>query len=155
MYCSKCGANNLDGQTFCGSCGSPLNSGVSTYAEPQDHYQKAEKTYRTDALSTYATLTGGGTVRPKSYLAESIIVTIVSVFCCSSIISLILGIIAIVKASSVDTDFLTGNISTAIRNSDAAKQLTIWAAVIAVTWWIVFVIFLVSIGVLGSLAEKL
>ncbi|MDR2147789.1 MAG: CD225/dispanin family protein [Tannerella sp.] len=159
MYCPKCGANNLEGQTFCGSCGSPLSSGTSAYVEPQDHYQKEERTNTAPVSGSYTAPQGnfytGGTVRPKSYLTESILVTIISTLCCSSIISLVLGIIAIVKASNVDTYFNMGNVSEAVQNSDSAKKLTIWAAVIAAVWGIVFYIFIFTIGLLGSIIENL
>jgi uncharacterized membrane protein YvbJ len=140
MICSKCGANNLEGQTFCGSCGSPLGNTASTFVEPQDHYQKEEKPYTTPGSPS-----NGGMVRPKSYQTESIIVTVVSILCCGSLPSLIIGIIAILKASRVDADFNAGNVHEAIQNSESAKKLTIWAAAIAVVWAILIAALYVCI----------
>ncbi|MDR2147788.1 MAG: CD225/dispanin family protein [Tannerella sp.] len=163
MICSKCGANNIEGQTFCGSCGNPLESGISTPSEPQDNYQTAEKTYNADVSNAYTAPPGGpsngGMVKPKSYLTESIIVTVVSILCCGSLVSLILGIIAILKASKVDNDFNTGNVSEAIQNSESAKKLTLWAAIIAVVWVIIgTILWFVGVGALfagGELEEIL
>jgi hypothetical protein len=146
MICSKCGANNIEGQTFCGSCGSPLESGISIPAEPQDNYQKAEKTYNADVTNAYTTPPGGpsngGMVKPKSYLTESIIVTVISAFCCCMMnpISLVLGIIGIVKANKVDSSFNTGNASEAIQNAEAAKKLVLWAVIIGVAGAILYAI---------------
>jgi uncharacterized membrane protein YvbJ len=131
MICSKCGANNLEGQTICGSCGSPLSNSTSTY--------NAEIT-GTNTISADG-YSNSEITKPKSYQTESIIVTVVSMLCCGSFPSLIIGIIAIVKASKVDSDFASGNVHDAIQNSKSAKNLTIWAAVVAVIWVILFSIF--------------
>ena len=151
MICPKCGANNLEGQTFCGSCGSPLSSGTSTYVEqPQNNYQKEERTPPTNVSNTYTAPAGGpsngGMIRPRSYLTESIIVTVISTLCCCNPISLVLGIIAIVKASKVDTDFNIGNVSEAIQNAESAKKLTLWAGIIAVVIAILYAIASLTFG---------
>jgi len=150
MICSKCGANNIEGQTFCGSCGSPLENSTSTLFQSQDNYQKEEKQpYEADVTNSYSAPIGapsnGGLVKPKSYQTEAIIVTIVSTLCCGSLISLILGIIAIIKASKVDSEFHAGSVHEAIQNSESAKKLTIWAAVIAVIWYIIVIILYVFV----------
>lgn len=93
-------------------------------------------------------------------MTEAIIVTVVSFLCCSSLISLILGIIAIVKANNVNTEFAKGNIDEANKNADAAKKLTLWAAIIAVVFIIfVFILIFAILGVgisgLGGLDEIL
>jgi uncharacterized membrane protein YvbJ len=155
MICSKCGVNNLEGQTFCGSCGSPLRNSSS---QPQDNYQKEERQpYKADVTNSYnapvgASPSNGGLVKPKSYQTEAIIVTVVSTLCCGSLISLILGIIAIIKASKVDSEFAMGNVHEAVQNSESAKKLTIWAAVIAVIWSIIFAIlyFFIFAAVVSS-----
>jgi hypothetical protein len=165
MFCSKCGAKNLEGVTFCGSCGSLLENSTSTFVEPQDNYQKEEKSYRVDDTGTFTAApvggpSNGGMVKPKSYQTEAIIVTVVSMICCGSIPSLIIGIIAIVKASKVDADFFSGNVHEAIQNSESAKKLTIWAAVIAVVWAIVisvlyFLVIAAAVSGAGGLEQLL
>ncbi|MDR0836102.1 MAG: CD225/dispanin family protein [Tannerella sp.] len=160
MICSKCKANNLEGQTFCGNCGAPLESST---AQSQDNYQREERPLY-QAENVYGAYQGpyqgapsnGGMIKPKSYQTESIIVTIVSTLCCGSLISTILGIIAIVKSSKVDNDFRMGNIQEATQNSESAKKLTIWASVIAVIWTIIAVIlYFVAIAALIGTAGGL
>ncbi|MDR2384562.1 MAG: CD225/dispanin family protein [Tannerella sp.] len=113
---------------------------MSTSVEPRDNYQKNEKPYQADVTNAFNSPvngpSNGGMVRPKSYQTEAIIVTLVSMLCCGSVISLIIGIIAIVKANKVDSYFYEGNIHEAIQNSESAKKLTIWAGVIAIIWFI-------------------
>lgn len=75
---------------------------------------------------------------PKDYLVESIIVTVISFLCCCcSPMSIILGIIAIIKANNVKMEFERGNLSEAIHNSEQAKLLTIWTVIVAVVWYII------------------
>jgi DNA-directed RNA polymerase subunit RPC12/RpoP len=82
-------------------------------------------------------------VKPKTYMTEAIIVTVVSsLFCCSGF-STILGIIAIVKAGNVNSAFEAGSHSLAQSSADTAKKLIIWASVIAVIWGIVFWILII------------
>ena len=83
-------------------------------------------------------------------MTEAIIVTVVSFFCCcSSPISIILGIIAMVKASSASTEFARGNIFEANNNADAAKKLTMWAAIVSVVFviivWAAYFLFAASL----------
>lgn len=43
MYCSRCGAQNADGSSFCGQCGTPLNAGAPMYPpqnQPQSQWQQ-------------------------------------------------------------------------------------------------------------------
>ncbi len=168
MNCPKCGAQNMDGVTFCGNCGAQMgshisqtpeppqqsfpNDGVSTSQQPPlQQSQQQQPTYQQPAQpyggqpGTYATPSGGtssgGMVPPKNYMTESIVVTIISFLCCCSPISVVLGIIAIVKANNVNSEFERGNMNGAISNADSAKKLTIWAAVVAVVFYIIGLIF--------------
>jgi hypothetical protein len=86
---------------------------------------------------------------PKNYMTEAIIVTIISFLCCSSIISLILGIIAIVKANNVNQEFARGNYDGANKNANSAKTLTIWAAIVAVIQVVLVTILIVVLFALG------
>jgi ABC-type multidrug transport system permease subunit len=162
MICPKCGAQNMDGVTFCGSCGAQLEShNPSTPEEPQQKYNQPP--VQQPQYQQQQAYSGGqsnaGMTPPKNYMTEAIIVTIISFLCCSSIISLILGIIAIVKANNVNMEFLKGNYDVAGKNANTAKTLTIWAAIVAVIQFILIVILifvLVGLGVsLGGLDEIL
>jgi hypothetical protein len=87
----------------------------------------------------------GGLIPPQNYLTVSILVTVFSLLCCCSPVSVILGIIAITKASSVNPEFERGNMSDALIHAASAKKLTIWAAVISVICYIVYVILYFSL----------
>ena len=173
MNCSKCGAQNIDGVTFCGSCGAPMKSFIPQTPEtPQQNFQNEEvinqpqqpqqPQYQQQSYSGGQTggnyysqgsansapggiPYNGGMIPPKNYMTESIIVTIVTTLCCCSIISTILGIIAIIKANNVNSEFERGNINEAISNADSAKTLSLWAGIIAIIFtvigWIAYFIF--------------
>jgi hypothetical protein len=152
MICPKCGAQNMDGVTFCGSCGAQMLSHIPPSTEaPQQNptmpdYRQQLYFHQSPPLQPPYS---GGMVPPKNYMTEAIIVTAISFLCCCSPISIILGIIAMVKAGNVNTEFARGNISEANSNADVAKKLTIWAAVVAVAFsiitWIVYSLFLATI----------
>ena len=72
-----------------------------------------------------------GGVMPKSWMAESVIITLLNLFCCCNPISLITGIVAIVMASQVKGNFNRGDMADAERLSKNAR-----------TW------FLISIGMM-------
>ena len=80
-------------------------------------------------------------------MTEAIIVSVVSLFCCSSLISIILGIVAIIKANNVNTEFSKGNINEANANAKTAKNLTIWAAVVDVLMIVLFIILIAYVSV--------
>ena len=176
MNCPKCGTQNMDGVTFCGSCGaqiaslnppSPVEHQQSAdYSQQQPYQQPPTQQQPPNSGWQPAVSPSGGyaanvvSAPPKNYMTEAIIVTVVSFLCCSSLISLILGIIAIVKANNVNTEFAKGNIDEANKNADAAKKLTLWAAIIAVVFIIfVFILIFAILGVgisgLGGLDEIL
>ena len=72
-----------------------------------------------------------GGIMPKSWMAESVIITLISLLCCCNPISLITGIVAIVMASQVKGNFNRGDMADAERLSKNAR-----------TW------FLISIGMM-------
>ena len=171
MNCPKCGAQNIDGVTFCGNCGAVMKpSPPLTTAAPQQSPpelvsgQSQEQPYNQqppysqtppyDPAPGYVPAGGaysmpmggpitGGMVLPKNYMTESIVVTIITTLCCCSFISLILGIIAIINANNVDSEFQRGNFDRAIRNSNTAKNLALWAAIIAILLSIIKTILVV------------
>ena len=123
MICTKCGAQNVEGIQFCGFCGARLDPQQSFY---NNQSQNQQQNY--------------GMYPPKNYMTEAIIVTIVSFLCCCSLISMVLGIIAIIKADSVNTEFNRGNYHKAQSNAATAKTLTLWAAIIFVLFKVIWFI---------------
>jgi Interferon-induced transmembrane protein. len=174
MICSKCGAQNIDGVTFCGSCGAtmkspvpppmpetpqqnPWNEGGSNQQPPPYGQQQQPPPYGQQQQSygqqqPYNTGQSqipynGGMVMPKDYMTESIVVTVITLLCCCSPISVILGIIAIIKANSVKTEFERGDMNAAISNSESAKKLTMWAVIIAVIYIVLgFILYFAFLG---------
>jgi hypothetical protein len=127
----------MDGVTFCGSCGAQINNSPTEQKQAGTNYSTSNNTYSAPAGGRPI---NGGMIPPKNYMVESIVVTVISFLCCCSPISIILGIIAIVKANNVNAEFERGNINEALGNADAAKKLTIWAAVIAVIFYIIYIV---------------
>ncbi|MDR1724402.1 MAG: CD225/dispanin family protein [Tannerella sp.] len=156
MICSKCGAQNLDGVTFCGSCGTMMTS-VTEGSVPNNGTGAGNvMTPQQVITQPVGGASNGGTVMPKDYMTESIIVTIVSFVCCCNPISIILGIIAIIKANGVKSEFQAGRYDSAISSANAAKTLLIIAVVIAVIGTVVSVILsLLGIGAFGTALEQI
>ena len=85
---------------------------------------------------------------PKTWKTESIIITVLSGTICCNIITLILGIIGIVKANSVETKYRTGDIMGAKNDSSTAKILFIISAVLIA--FIAIIYILVFIGAMND-----
>ena len=110
--------------------------GQSQPQQPQGYGQQPQQPYgygspyaQPQYASNNAPSAGG--VMPKSWMAESVIITLMSLFCCCNPISLITGIVAIVMASQVKGNFNRGDMADAERLSKNAR-----------TW------FLISIGMM-------
>lgn len=80
-------------------------------------------------------------IPPKNWLVESILVTIL---CC-----LPFGIVGILKASKVNTFWATGNYEEAAKASAEAKRWTIIGFTCGLVWIILYVIFVVTVGMAG------
>ena len=79
-------------------------------------------------------------IRPKTWLAESILVTL---FCC-----LPLGIVGIINAAKVDSRYETGNIEGAKRASDDAKQyvtISFWIGIVGIIAYFIIIGFAAAI----------
>ena len=87
--------------------------------------------------------TGIPTIPPKpdTNLVWAILTT---VFCC-----LPLGIISIVQASKVDSLYAVGNYQGALAASANARKYAIWAAVVGVTFYSLYLIMIALMGVSG------
>ena len=82
-------------------------------------------------------------VKPDNHMALAILSTI---FCC-----LPFGIVAIVKASKVDSLFMMGDDMGAQQAANDAKKYAMIGAILAVVGWVIYLIFCVVYGV--ALAE--
>ena len=95
---------------------------------------------------------------PKSWLIESILVTLLPFLLCGSFLSL-LGIIAVVHATQVESFFNRGDYSASIEASRSAAKWTRIAMWIAIGWIafiiLVVVLLLVSLGSLANIEELL
>ncbi|HPF10093.1 MAG TPA: CD225/dispanin family protein [Flavobacteriaceae bacterium] len=81
--------------------------------------------------------------KPKNYLVESILVTI---FCC-----LVFGIIGIVNASKVNSEYAAGNYEGALKASQDAKKWTMWGFIVGAAILLIYVIlyFVMGVAILG------
>lgn len=77
---------------------------------------------------------------PPTYMVWAILVTI---FCC-----LPFGIVAIIKASNVNSAWYAGNYDLAVKNSEDAKKWCIYSVVASVAVTILYFVFFV--GMLGA-----
>lgn len=85
--------------------------------------------------------------KPKNYLVESILVTI---FCC-----LVLGIVGIVHAAKVNSEYAAGNYDGAAAASKQAKTWTMWGFIIGLAInVIVIVLYLGAIMAMFGMAAE-
>ncbi|WP_294069583.1 GYF domain-containing protein [Proteiniphilum sp. UBA1028] len=93
---------------------------------------------------------------PKTWLVESILVTILPFVFCSSFLNL-LGIIAIVYAAQVESFYNRGDYSAAAESSRSAEKWTKIAMWIAIGWvlfiTIIVILFVVFVGSLAGFEE--
>src|SRR5690554_1150284 len=88
-------------------------------------------------------------VMPKTWLVESILVTIIPFMLCGSFLSL-LGIIGIVYAAQVESFYNRGDYVAAAESSRSAGKWTRIAMWIAIGWVLLFVIGMILIfGIIG------
>lgn len=83
---------------------------------------------------------------PDNNLVWAILST---VLCC-----LPLGIVAIIKSTSVNTLWAQGQYDEARKAADDAKKFAMWGAGAAVIVWILYILFFVVIGVGGAMADS-
>ncbi len=81
---------------------------------------------------------------PKTWLVESILVTILPFFLCGSFLSL-LGIIGIVYASQVESFYNRGDYQASVESSRSAGKWTRIALWIAIAWVLLLIIALVAL----------
>ena len=81
--------------------------------------------------------------KPDNYLVWAILSTLL---CCMPF-----GIVAIVKATQVDTFWAQGNQAESIEAANAAKKWTIVSAVSAVAVWFIYVLIVVIAAIVSGL----
>lgn len=93
---------------------------------------------------------------PRTWLVESILVTILPFLFCSSFLSL-LGIIGIVYAAQVESFYNRGDYNAAVESSHSAGKWTRIALWIAIGWIVLFAIafmlFLIFVGTFAGLED--
>ncbi len=85
---------------------------------------------------------------PKTWLVESILITILPFVLCGSVLSL-LGIVGIVSASKVESQFRAGDYALANESSRQAKRWTMITFWITIGWVIVLALLVIGILVFG------
>ena len=106
------------------------------YGQPPQYGQQYGQPY---GQPQYGQPYGGmpGTPEPDNNLVWAILST---VLCC-----LPLGIVSIIKSTSVSKLWAQGDYAGAQKAADDAKKFAIWSAVAAVVWWVVIVIFYIIV----------
>ena len=110
--------------------------------QPQQPYGYGSPYAQPQYASTNAAPAGG--VMPKSWMAESVIITLLNLFCCCNPISLITGIVAIVMASQVKGNFNRGDMADAERSSKNARTLFLISIGMMFLWTLVMCILVAT-----------
>lgn len=135
MFCPKCGSQNSDTAGFCASCGAPLktaaNTGGTFGAPPPPPPPAPPHNY------------GGGSVKPKNWLVESILVTIL---CC-----LPFGIAGIVNATKVDSKYAAGDYAGAEQASQEAAKWTKIGFFVGIGLSVIYFIWMVAMGGMAAM----
>ena len=126
MFCPNCGSQNNDSAGFCASCGTSL--------KPQQAQSQPMASSNVPA--------GGGGLPPKTWLVESILVTL---FCC-----LPFGIAGIVNASKVESKFASGDSAGALKASEEAAKWTKIGFFVGLGVGVLYFIFMIFVGVAGG-----
>jgi len=115
--CPDCGSNVSSEATTCPNCGKPLNSSSEKSNLESGDYGNP----------------------PKTWLLESILATI---FCCIP-----LGIVGIIYAARVESNWYAGRKELAINSSKNAKTWTLITFFTGLTIIILYLLFAVVIGI--------
>ena len=132
MYCMHCGQQIPSDAVFCPNCG-----------------QKAETTSDAPAADApeQTNHAGGAPDRIESCMNYALVITGLALFQCGTYLNLVLGIAAIVFASKVDQNLLSGNREKAEECAHTAKMLCMVATGVIV-FQILFV-FLILAAILA------
>ncbi|MDO4703461.1 CD225/dispanin family protein [Tannerella sp.] len=118
------------------------------------NYDQREPKYNTHAASSTDYSTSGGTFgdpnmpkppMPDNYLVWAILST---VLCCMP-----LGIVSIINSTKVSSAYALGDYVGADNASKNAKKWAMWSAIAAGVVWLLYVIFLIIIGVGAAMSS--
>ncbi len=88
---------------------------------------------------------GGSGFPPENYLVWAILSTI---FCC-----LPLGVVSIIKSTEVNSKWQRGDYDGAMRSSADAKKFAMWGAIAAGIGVVLYVLFIVILGLGAALSN--
>ena len=134
MFCPKCGTQNSETAGFCTSCGAPLKPAANTggsFGAPPPPPPPSSPNY------------GGQGVKPKNWLVESILVTIL---CC-----LPFGIAGIVNATKVDSKFAAGDYAGAQKASEEAGKWTKVGFFVGIGVSLIYIIWMAAMGGMAAM----
>lgn len=145
-YCNSCGAQVADGVKFCPKCGKPVEStannagsqSMNSQSMGQQQYQHQGQSVGNGFQQPF--MNSG--ICPKTWMVESILVTL---FCCFPF-----GIVGIINASKVNSQFIIGNIAGAEQASNDAGKWTKIGFFVGIAGWILYAIFYAFVFALAS-----
>ena len=130
MICKKCYYNNEEGSKFCVKCGEVLeSSNIEQQTYTSNHNQ--------ESYSQVQNIVNGDV--PKYNMTSAIVAIVLSLMCCSNIVSIVFAILSLIEGSKVDSFVKSGDIVSAEVSLKEAKKwnkfswvaFAIWAGVAA------------------------
>ena len=141
MFCPNCGANNPDTATVCAQCNQSIPQFSST---PQPAPPPQPPAVATPGM--VAPAVGQPQSQIPNYLTQSIIMTVVSVLCCS-LFSLPFSIIALINSNQVNSKAAMNDIAGAMAASKNAKLFNWIAFGIVMANLLLSIVYIILIAV--------
>jgi hypothetical protein len=153
MYCPRCGSKNPDDARYCIACGDriPVVPAPMEQAPPDQQQPAADAPLDVQPVEDRrAPVQPVPAARVQDYMVHSIVVTVFSFCCCCFInpVSPILGITAIIYASSVHSKEAAGDVAGAESAANTARVLLfVSLGVMLLLWAGVFLMKIFTGGV--------
>jgi len=125
IFCTKCGHKNPEGSLFCAKCGTSIKMLDGTQTEQTFEYKSQN--------------ISGQAPKPENNLVWAVLCT---VLCCMP-----LGIVAIVYSTKVDSAYAEGRQEDAQNYANKAKNWAIAGALSSIIIMVIYLIFMLAIGV--------
>lgn len=126
------------------------------YAQHKEYNSSNDKGKTSSRNTSYEDYSFGRRVCPNTHLAAAIICTVIWGVVCFSLPGVIASIIAIIKASNVETRFRDGDYTGALQQSRSAHNWIIGSIIVGIGGWLLlilgFVFMGLTLGAIGSLA---